>query len=1015
MRVQIYFFSYLIEVRHGDYLWTVKRRYNHFLSLHQQLRLYRASLNVPLPLKRHQERRRSLEKSDKHLPRFPRKPDALVSTEDVHKRAKQLQDYLQLTLTVEMFRKHHSLLNFLEICHLSFIDELGHKGMEGLVRKKSGGDMRGNICRRLKNNCLSIFGHWRKRWLIAKDSCILYIRPKDGKIKAVLLMDEHFEVIVYSNTHIRISNLSGNLVLQCWTNRKANEWTEYLNDIAHTLGKDFTESHRYGSFAPIRRNSKMFWFVDGQSYMEAVAEALEKAQHEVFITDWWFSPEVYMKRPVIHGDLWRLDKILERIAKRGVKVFVLLYKEVELALGIKSLYSKKQLMRLHPNIKVLRHPDTIGGVLLWSHHEKLVIIDQSYAFVGGIDLCYGRWDNYDHKLTDLGGITHSKSEGSEMKISVNDVPEMKDLQDIPADVKHSADGLQDSQQTNTNKLLKTNEKVHEIKSTKSVFKRAALKVMNKSEATSNSNSNENESSRIAASNVHPKLKAQRLFQVVAVSRKLNIYVLVLHYFLMKRINTLRRLTRHRSKDSFSSDEDNEAFDRMRKSADIGFEGGAKLWFGKDYANFIAKDFSQLDQPYQDLVDRYTTPRMPWHDIATMVQGSAARDVARHFIQRWNQTKYEKAKYHDKYNWLLPRSYKTINRIRNFKFLSKGYNVDCQVVRSVSAWSAGVKVTECSIHKAYVDAIHNSRHYVYIENQFFVTQTAGKVSSKDCSVLNEIGEALYWRIVRAFRNNETFRVFVIIPLLPAFEGELGTTKGTALQAVTHWNMSSICRGSDSLLQRLQCEVGDPRKYISFFGLRNYDELNGKLVTELIYVHSKLIIIDDKTCIIGSSNINDRSLIGSRDSEVALVVNDLEFSESLMNGQLYQSGRFSGSLRRFLFREHLGLLDAVNCKIDIRDPVCDKFYKDVWLSTAAKNTSVFESVFGTIPSDNVHTFAQLRDHQKNQWLVNTDEEEARKMVRNIKGHIVLFPLLFLKDENLQPSSGTKESLMPSTIWT
>ncbi len=25
--------------------------------------------------------------------------------------------------------------------------------------------------------------------------------------------------------------------------------------------------------------------------------------------------------------------------------------------------------------------------------------------------------------------------------------------------------------------------------------------------------------------------------------------------------------------------------------------------------------------------------MPWHDIAVMVQGTAARDVGRHFIQR----------------------------------------------------------------------------------------------------------------------------------------------------------------------------------------------------------------------------------------------------------------------------------------------------------------------------------------------------------------------------------------------
>jgi len=30
--------------------------------------------------------------------------------------------------------------------------------------------------------------------------------------------------------------------------------------------------------------------------------------------------------------------------------------------------------------------------------------------------------------------------------------------------------------------------------------------------------------------------------------------------------------------------------------------------------------------------------MPWHDIGVVVHGKAARDIARHFIQRWNFTK-----------------------------------------------------------------------------------------------------------------------------------------------------------------------------------------------------------------------------------------------------------------------------------------------------------------------------------------------------------------------------------------
>ena len=58
-----------------------------------------------------------------------------------------------------------------------------------------------------------------------------------------------------------------------------------------------------------------------------------------------------------------------------------------------------------------------------------------------------------------------------------------------------------------------------------------------------------------------------------------------------------------------------------------------LWRAKDYVNFIVKDVARPDLPEQDNVDRRFTARMPWHDIAVAVQGEAARDVARHFIQR----------------------------------------------------------------------------------------------------------------------------------------------------------------------------------------------------------------------------------------------------------------------------------------------------------------------------------------------------------------------------------------------
>lgn len=50
----------------------------------------------------------------------------------------------------------------------------------------------------------------------------------------------------------------------------------------------------------------------------------------------------------------------------------------------------------------MRHPDHVASaVVLWAHHEKLVAIDQSVAFMGGLDLAFGRWDDSNYRLVDV--------------------------------------------------------------------------------------------------------------------------------------------------------------------------------------------------------------------------------------------------------------------------------------------------------------------------------------------------------------------------------------------------------------------------------------------------------------------------------------------------------------------------------------------------------------------------------------------------------------------------------------
>jgi hypothetical protein len=76
------------------------------------------------------------------------------------------------------------------------------------------------------------------------------------------------------------------------------------------------------------------------------------------------------------------------------QVFVLVYKEFSETLQKKHRTAEivSELNALHPNVHAIRHGS--GGY--WSHHDKIVAVDQIVAFVGGLDMtvkcpfCRGR-------------------------------------------------------------------------------------------------------------------------------------------------------------------------------------------------------------------------------------------------------------------------------------------------------------------------------------------------------------------------------------------------------------------------------------------------------------------------------------------------------------------------------------------------------------------------------------------------------------------------------------------------
>mmetsp|Transcript_26051 Transcript_26051/g.25657 ORF Transcript_26051/g.25657 Transcript_26051/m.25657 type:complete len:455 (+) Transcript_26051:501-1865(+) len=442
--------------------------------------------------------------------------------------------------------------------------------------------------------------------------------------------------------------------------------------------------------------------------------------------------------------------------------------------------------------------------------------------------------------------------------------------------------------------------------------------------------------------------------------------------------------------------------------------------------------------------------MPWHDIAMSVKGPIVKDIVFHFRDRWNfidndtLSKYDAISTEDGdggYSQSLnqatefisselekeaakasaPHSAGDLNNMaafvrgtyknrfkapiiskerkeqyRDLNLISQAESensphengAECQLLISGCKWNLGFKVPEKSIMHAYIDLINNAEHFIYIENQFFVSSTAGD------EVHNQISEALTNRIIRAKETNQRFKVIVLVPLLPAFVGEVDDDGMSAmiLNQTINWQVKTIHReDSDSCMFKLLRNAGiEMSDYIRFYSLRNHDHLR-QPVTELIYIHCKAMVVDDKYAIIGSANINDRSLYGDRDSEVALVIKGSETVQGSMLNQHYDKFKVAHDLRVSLCMEHLGVSDPSI----VEDPFSEEF-SNLWINTARENTEFYRRVFGCYPDDTIQYYSQVKELKNNAHL---DEYEQRK--GSVRGHLVEYPLNFLAKETLQAS--------------
>ncbi|NOV22292.1 phospholipase [Cupriavidus necator] len=257
-----------------------------------------------------------------------------------------------------------------------------------------------------------------------------------------------------------------------------------------------------------------------------------------------------------------------------------------------------------------------------------------------------------------------------------------------------------------------------------------------------------------------------------------------------------------------------------------------------------------------------------------------------------------------------------------------------------------------------------------------------------SLTNPICKALGDRITRAIYDGKPFHVYMVLPVHP--EGTLDTIN---IMTQQHLTMQSLVFGSHSLVNRIRrallamkyvrerkmevkkareaaqnakieyldrnIRAGEWEQYLTLLNLRNWDVLNRRPVTEQIYVHSKLLIADDRVVVLGSANINDRSQLGDRDSELAVVIHDDRALSVRVDGQLAQPvGTLAHSLRKALWKKHFGLMGNVAPATElgmshVLDGPGDPITWQAIQKVAQTNAEAYERAFPYVPRSKSHS--------------------------------------------------------------
>jgi phospholipase D1/2 len=494
------------------------------------------------------------------------------------------------------------------------------------------------------------------------------------------------------------------------------------------------------------------------------------------------------------------------------------------------------------------------------------------------------------------------------------------------------------------------------------------------------------------------------------------------------------------------------------------------------------------------LDPATQPRMPWQDVHVKIEGPAASYIAINFTLRWNISR-DSTEAKDKLtpDLVLPKLPSNSKGKCFVQVLRSAPLNMCRLERQPLSKADQEDINnplkvQDNIYLAMETLISKAEHFIYIENQFFVSNFGNASIDIESKVHTGPGKEVYayWSALATreyakhpdqppqnglcksladridhfiwFDKDYPFHVYITLPVHP--EGGLNTPN---IITQVHWTMQTLVFGSHSLLNRIRrslkarkmADAGDSNwekaysddklyldipikdcfQYVTLLNLRNYENLGSEIdpryVTEQIYIHSKMMIVDDRYALVGSANINDRSLLGGRDSELAVLIMDTESSNVDLcgDGDARPIRGFARKLRTSVWKKIFGITaggsraatvleDAIKKpgakasweKIQEVAKVNTKLYEaafdyiprneDVFKSKNAKNILLAASIWPTRARNpkNQTSLIMPMPFEKEFWLQRRfHKESATKLKAGIKGFITLLPIDWTNGEN------------------